>query len=368
MYSKVWRNINDCRKAIILNRHHNKLKYMYRIIIMLFLVSISLTVSSQTTRKAKRYKKSKKTETSKNNLAILPKDYQVLLGKGMDVDWAKTRKGMQFFNTQAVRDFKSIGLSHVRIRIQDDVSDKLLIHLDKIIDACLAENLIPIIAYQGAAFKGKPTEQNLDKIAQWWITVAYYFKNKSYKVSFDLLIEVTEALNKEPEMLNKLYEKTVIEIRKTNPNRIIFISPIVRSAPEYLKVLRIPSKHNNYLMAEWHFYASGPDKTNAVKKWTTGTEEEKELIRAKIRAAKQWSDKTGILTWVGAWMPGNYNKGDQYSIAEQVVFANFVTCALTKNKIPFAFNSDAKFYNRETSAWIIEMKPVLDKILETNCE
>ena len=31
-------------------------------------------------------------------------------------------------------------------------------------------------------------------------------------------------------------------------------------------------------MAEWHFYASGPDKTNEKKLWTTGTDAEKKLI------------------------------------------------------------------------------------------
>lgn len=342
---------------------------MNRIITILLLITASFTVCCQTT-KTKGKKKNKQTENVLNtdNSAILPKNYQTLLGKGMDVDWVKTGQGIGAYNKQTVKDFKAIGLSHVRIRIKDNADDKLLKHLDKVVNDCLAENLIPIIAYQGAEFKGKPTEENLDKIVKWWKTVANYFKSKSHKVSFDLLIEVTEALNKEPEILNQLYEKTVAEIRKTNPTRIIFISPIVRSAPEHLKDLKIPTQHNNYLMAEWHFYASGPDKSNEVKKWTTGTAAEKELIRAKIRTAKEWQQKTGIYTWVGAWMPGNYNKGDEYTVAEQVVFANFVTCELTKNKIPFAFNSDVKFYDREKNKWLTDMKPVLDEILKTKCE
>lgn len=57
----------------------------------------------------------------------------------------------------------------------------------------------------------------------------------------------------------------------TNPDRIIMISPRLRSDPNYLQ--KIPSAHNGYLMAEWQ-------------------------------------NQTGIPTWVGAWMPGNYNKGD----------------------------------------------------------
>jgi hypothetical protein len=344
---------------------------MHKFFTFLFLMTAFLSGNCQTSKQKKSEKGSKaKTELpqSASFKAIAPGDYQSLLGKGMDVDWVKTEKGAQFYNKQIVKDFKLAGLSHVRIRIKDEANEKLLKQLDKVVKDCLNENLIPIIAYQGAEFKGKPTDENLKKTVLWWTKVAEFSKKYPAQVSFDLLIEVTEALNKEPEMLNRLYEKTVTEIRKTNPKRIIFISPIVRSAPEYLQYLKIPSQHNNFLMAEWHFYASGPDKTNENKKWTTGTEAEKDLIRAKIRAAKEWSDKTGIRTWVGAWMPGNYNKGDEYTLAEQVVFANFVTCELTKNKIPFAFNSDVKFYDREKNKWIIEMKPVLDEIIKTNCK
>ena len=93
--------------------------------------------------------------------------------------------------------------------------------------------------------------------------------------------------------------------------------------------LKIPSAHNGYLMAEWHFYASGPDKTNEKKLWTTGTDAEKKLITDKIQTALAWQQQTGIPTWVGAWMPGNYNKGNTYSVEEQTVFAGFMTKALS---------------------------------------
>lgn len=49
---------------------------------------------------------------------------------------------------------------------------------------------------------------------------------------------------------------------------------IVRSDPDNLKLLKIPSESNKYLIAKWHFYAAGPSKTNDKKQWTTGTEKE----------------------------------------------------------------------------------------------
>ena len=78
----------------------------------------------------------------------------------------------------------------------------------------------------------------------------------SYLLSFDLIIEPSDAINKLPDRLNQLYEQTVDAIRESNPYRIIMIAPRLRSDPNYLSELVIPSKHNGYIMAEWHFYAS----------------------------------------------------------------------------------------------------------------
>ena len=119
-------------------------------------------------------------------------------------------------------------------------------------------------------------------------------------------------------------------------------------------------------MAEWHFYAAGPSKTNEKKLWTTGTDEEKALITDKINTALKWQEETGIPTWVGAWMAGNYNDGDDYSVKEQVVFATFMTESLDNAGIPFAVNSDTKFYDREKNKWIGKMEPLRDAVYGNN--
>lgn len=336
--------------------------------LLLLLLPLLATAGCQANEVKKSHKKTKTDAVAAVvDKSISPKNYAGLLGKGIDVVWAETRKGIDTYNARMVRDFKQAGFSHIRIRVKDAPSAKLLTHLDRVVQDCLSEGLIPVIAYHGGEFEEKPTIANLNKSVDWWGTVADFTKKYPHKVSFDLIIEVTDALNKEQDLLNQFYEKAVTEIRKTNPTRIVFISPVVRSAPEYLKALEIPTAHNDYLMAEWHFYASGPDKTNENKKWTTGTEQEKNLIRAKIKTAIDWQNETGIYTWVGAWMAGNYNKGDTYSVPEQVVFANFVTCELTKNKIPFAINADHKYYDAQKNKWVSPLKPVLDEIIKTNC-
>ncbi len=307
------------------------------------------------------------TPTRWKGTPVSPAQYVKLLGKGMDVDWAKTEKGIEFYSPKAVQAFRQKGFSHVRIRVKNDPDEKFLKHLDRVIGDCLQAGLIPVLAYRATDFKDDPSPENMEKVVDWWGTVARRYEDYSPLLSFDLVIEVTGPLNKQPDTLNELYEKTVAKIRKTNPTRIIFISPRMRSSPEYLSDLEIPTQANGYLMAEWHFYASGPSRTNPQKLWTTGTEYEKNLIRRKIETALDWQKKTGIYTWVGAWMPGNYNKGNDYSIDEQVTFANFVACQLDEAHIPFAINSDTKFYDRETNRWIPGMEPVLEAILHPRC-
>jgi hypothetical protein len=296
-----------------------------------------------------------------------PQQYVEAMGKGIDVDWAKDRKGIAAYSAVAPKAFRKRGLGHVRIRVASALTAEQLRHIDRIIDDSLKAGLVPVLAYQGDDFKNDPSAANLNKVVAWWTTAAKRYANVSPKLSFDLLIEVTDALNDNQQQLDAVYEKSVSAIRASNPKRMIFISPRVRSDPANLADLKIPSQANGFLGAEWHFYASGPSKTNPKKLWTTGTDAEKQIIKDKIATAQKWSANTGLPTWVGAWMAGNYNEGNDFSIAEQVVFATFTSCELDRARIPYAVNSDTKFFDREKNVWIESMAPVLDAIIRPAC-
>lgn len=292
------------------------------------------------------------------NTPISPAQYQAMLGKGIDVDWSKTGAGRKNYSEAAVKNFKKANIQHVRIRVKDSTSAELFQSLDRQINDCLNNGLIPVLAYQANEFKNSVSEESMSKAVAWWKETAEHYKDYSYLLAFDLLIECSDALNKQPEKLNEYIEKAVSEIRVSNPQRILIMSPRVRSDAAYLNDLKIPTQANGYMMAEWHFYASGPSKENQRKLWTTGTKKEKGLINEKINLALAWQKKTGIPTWVGAWMAGNYNDGNDYSIEEQVKFAHYMVTQLEAAKIPFAVNSDTKFYNRETNTWVKKMLPL----------
>ncbi len=297
--------------------------------------------------------------------AIAPCDYQQMLKKGIDVDWwgrsEKNKYGA--YSETAVKRFAPQGIKHVRFRLHHyHFTDEDFKRLFSQINTCMQNDLIPIIAFSAKPYKENPNVREHEKVVEWWKRMAEKCKNLSPMVSFNLIVEPSDQVKKDVEELNSLYEDCVTAIRKTNPKRIVFIAPPKLSHPEGLKDLKIPSMGYGYLMAEWHFYAAGPSKSNDKKRWTTGTAEEKQKIKKSIKVAVDWQKKTGIYTWVGAWMPGAYNKDDNYSVKEQTEFASFMTQQLDKHGVPFAINADHHFYDYKAEQWIPKYKDLLNTI------
>ncbi|NOZ92756.1 cellulase family glycosylhydrolase [bacterium 3DAC] len=296
------------------------------------------------------------------NTPISPIEYQRMLGIGINVDWVTFQKWRKGYTATVALDFKKIGFQHVRIRVADDSTQTIAL-LHRVVNDCFKVGLIPIIAYAAKDFNRHPSQETLKESVAFWSKISEEFKDYPYLLSYDMIIEVGKELNNYPDLLNEFYKQVIPTIRKVDPYRIIFISPRYASNPYYLDELYIPPG-DNYIMGEWHFYAAGPNpKIGTNKQWTTGTPYEKSLIWNKIEAALSWQKKTGLRTWVGAWMPGNYNKGDTYSIGQQINFASYMSCSLLYARIPFAINADGQFYDIEHYQWRSDRYPVLMAVL-----
>ena len=324
---------------------------------------------------------------------IFPEAYQSSLRVGIDVDWAKTPKGRvaaQRSHKAGINVpelFRKRGFDHVRIRIKESVLDKkpnplthmrLIDELKVLVDDCFKAGITPIIAYRLDAYKADPmSDTKLSGAVAWWQEVARTFKKYPYRLAYDLVIEPAKKIKKHNERLNLYYAKATAAIHAIDPNRIVIVAANKISNPYELVHLVVP-KPTTYMMAEWHFYAAGPKRDNPKKQWTTGTAFEKQLITDKIRAAKSWSARMGIPTWVGAWMPNNYNKkgtrsrrttdgapdGGDHTVSEQLAFAAFMSRSLQQAGIPFAINSDTKYFDREHNRWYPSRKALLDTILK----
>jgi len=288
--------------------------------------------------------------------AITPKEYQQKLGVGVDVNWVLFKKIKNEFKLSDIDAFKKRGFDSVRIRFDNNVDLKLL---DKIIKRCNQVHLIPVLAYSGKNFRLHPNRESEKKALNIWTKIAKRYKNYKNTLSYDLLIEPNKAIKKHNDLLNDFYKKCVKRIRKIDKDKIIFLSPNHISNPYYLNKLYLPKNRKN-IMIQWHFYAAGPK--NALN------EKIKNDIVKKIAYAKKWCEKHKLFSWVGAWMPGNYNHGNTVGIKDQIKFSRFLSCELRKNNIPYAVNAGAKFYDYKTHTWIEKYKNVVDTFLNPNCK
>ena len=305
-----------------------------------------------------------------SHVPIDPYDMVRRMGTGVDATWSEVPRKIANYTPQATAEFARKGFRHVRLRVARDPAADTWAYLDGQIRDALDNGMIPIIANQSHVFENDP---NLDTQAawmQWWADMAEHYKDYPYELMFNLIVEIAarSPLSREPvDQLNDAYEKAVTAIRRTGGNngeRIIIISAPRRSDPAKMHLLRIPSQGNGYLIGEFHEgYAAGPspDPTSPHYYWE-GTDEEIALITKRVDTAMKWSDETGIPVWVGAWMPGNYNKGNDYDIERQIAFATDFIGVLNGRGIPHAVNATKKFYDVSSNTWT-ELEPVVDHIM-----
>ena len=283
---------------------------------------------------------------------ISPSKYQEVLGQGIDVDWWS--EGADYSNCdwdQAISDFNDAGIRHIRITLHNDIMHPAdFVMLDRQINACIRFGIYPIIAYRPTfVFSGTPAAYRRH-LTEWWRAMALHYRSHSPYLSFDLLFEPDITMFSTFDDLNVFYEDCVTAIRISNPYRILFIAPSYNSNPMYLKHLRIPSRHNGYLMAEWHFFARG-EYNRAWNSWQNDRVAQSRWIDERIQAALSWQRATGIYTWVGGWMPASYFDGGMSSIGD--AYTAFLCEALAVAHIPFAVHGIARYYNYTSRSWMM---------------
>ena len=289
--------------------------------------------------------------------------YQKMLKVGINVNWAIFPKIIKIYDSSFPSYFAKEGFSTIRLRF--DFTDKILDVFDynktkyvnflkKLVNDCEANNLHIVLADGAEEFKNNPNEETLNTLVNNWILIAKAFKSYPKNLSYNLIIEPGKGLNRKNDILNEFYQKVYKEIRKIDKTRILLWAPDRRSNPKLLDETWYP-ENDEYIMAEWHNYAAGPKE---------GYEED---IPKMVENVKIWEEKTHIPTWFGAWMPGNYNHGDDYNLTEQIKFATFLTKELKKAGIPFAINADTQFFDYENRKWN-NRYPVVKAIIKTYYE
>jgi hypothetical protein len=301
---------------------------------------------------------------------VTPQEMVKRMGTGVDATWSEFPSKIADYTTAATAAFADKGFKHLRMRVAEDSAPASWAYLDQQVQDALDYGLIPIIANQSHAFEDNPSAETQADWVQWWEDMAAHYKDYPYELMFDLIIEIAarSTLSTEPiDQLNQAYEQAVSAIRNTGGNngrRIIIFSAHKRSDPTKMSQLAIPSQGRGYLIGEFHEgYASGPSPdTDSPHYYWNGTAAEIALMSGRADAAIAWSTETGIPVWEGAWMPGNYNKGDDYDINRQIAFATDFIAVLNERNIPHAINATHKFYELSSNTWT-HLEPVVDAII-----
>ncbi|WP_457742608.1 hypothetical protein [Thermococcus sp.] len=92
-------------------------------------------------------------------------------------------------------------------------------------------------------------------------------------------------------------------------------------------------------------------------------------IESAINASVNWSEKTAIPTWIGAWRPFWFSKkykSIQCPIQVDVKFARVMSSALWSAGIPYYVNADVWFFNIENLTWYDARMPVLREVLHSS--
>lgn len=295
-----------------------------------------------------------KTYAQPSDAAIPASSYQILIGHGFATDWFKGNN--MDYNVQTLTDLKNQGFTNVRIRMDSSIyfSDAHFNLLSTIVDNCLAAGLVPIISWLNATVENRANAQDKIDYINWWTAVANKLKNKSHKVGFNLFTELGQSspLRQTPSLYNSWTLDVYNAIRAISPTRMIILGSPGKKPDDLMLINYTNYNTSPYVMAEWHSYASGPNHLGQDKNWVgSGSASDKQNVIDLINFAKAFTTASGILTYVGAWMPMDNINGD-LNQAEVESFATYFMQQLTQAGIPSSINKIDHFYDIPSNTWI----------------
>ena len=322
---------------------------------------------------------------------IKPSDYQKVIGQGFATNWFKTSEPLANYNDKNIEDIHSKNFRNVRLRSRADLYSapyntskfsRFLASLSSVVDKCLEVGIAPIVSWIHHEAEARATEGDRTNYVTWWTAVAKKLKNKDYRLSFNLFTELGidgcggkkstcgESLRMRPDKYNRWTSEVVKAIRKTggnNAKRILILGSPAKTAKDLCLINESIYRNDSYMMAEWHIYASGPNKKIGGQKYWRGDGTPKhkngrENARVAIKQATDFTKGSNILTYLGAWMPTD-NKNGSLNETEVIHFARFFACELRKENIPWSLNVLDRYYDTKKSEWLTGIQDVKGRFL-----
>ena len=156
-------------------------------------------------------------------------------------------------------------------------NDNFTIFLTKItdvVDECIRVGVAPIISWENHQAEANATEEERQNYLIFWEKVAMTLKDRNYHLSFNLFTELGVDLCQKDCDLNLRTNSTeynqwtsdvVSTIRAAggnNENRIIILGAPKMTSDGLDEIDENIYRNDDYMMIEWHEYASGPNHNN----------------------------------------------------------------------------------------------------------
>jgi hypothetical protein len=303
---------------------------------------------------------------------IPAQEYVQRIGFGFDTDIFKNSPPLRNYNNInniLMNDLVNAGVGHLRLRSRADIfgystekyndatMNTYLDGLEVVVRDMIKSGIYPIISWINHKVEEKKSVTTIDKnnYVDWWRRVALRMKDYTYELSFNLFTELDDGPLRVPSIYNDWTKLAIDAIRGTgglNINRVIIMGAPGKKSDSLFLIDEKITKDQVYLAAEWHLYASGPDKDGGQKNWAgTGSATDKANIDSVMDAAMTYTNKTKIPTWIGAWMPYD-NLGASQNQNEVEAFSCYFATAAFRRNIPWAMNKLDNFYDTERNIWI----------------
>jgi endoglucanase len=153
------------------------------------------------------------------------------------------------FTTEDIDHIAAEGFDHIRVPVawhfhlkpKDggmEIDPAFLAEIEPVLRRALEKKLHVFLNWHHFHDFTNDPAANLDRFVAGWETIADHFKSWPPGLFFELLNEPCDALT--TEVANPIYQKTISAIRKTNPSRILVVSPGNWGIVSELEKLRLP--------------------------------------------------------------------------------------------------------------------------------
>lgn len=138
------------------------------------------------------------------------------------------------FTTEDIDHIADEGFDHIRVPVAWHfhlspsadalaISPALLAELEPVLRRALDRNLRVLLNWHHFHDFTDDPARHLPRFIAGWETIANHFQDWPPELFFELLNEPCDALT--TEVANPIYQKTIASIRRSNPERLIFVSP-----------------------------------------------------------------------------------------------------------------------------------------------